>query len=44
MSGKPILTTDPVWQKIQQYYNENGANINIKNLFVNDNNRFNKFR
>lgn len=44
MAAKPLLTTEPAWQKIQQYFNENGGKINIKNLFEQDADRFNKFR
>jgi glucose-6-phosphate isomerase len=43
MSGKPSLVSDPVYQKIQQYYNENGGKINIKQLFESDANRFDKY-
>lgn len=42
--SRPLLTTDPVWLKIQKYYNENGEKINIKSLFEEDANRFQKFR
>lgn len=44
MTPKPELTTEPVYQKIQQYYNQNGAKINIKSLFEQDPSRFDKFR
>lgn len=44
MSGKPLLTTEASWQKIQQYYNENGDKIVIKDLFAKDASRFDKFR
>jgi hypothetical protein len=44
MSGKPSLVSDPVYQKIQQYYNGNGEKININQLFESDKNRFEKFR
>jgi aspartate/tyrosine/aromatic aminotransferase len=40
---KPLVTADPVYQKIQQYFNENGAKINIKQLFDSDPKRFEKF-
>lgn len=40
----PLLTTEPAYQKLQQYFNENGQNINIKNLFENDPARFDKYR
>lgn len=41
--SKPLLTADPVYQKIQQYYNANGSKINIKELFASDPKRFDKF-
>lgn len=44
MSAKPLLTADPIYQKLQQYYNENGAKLNIKQLFESDSARFEKFR
>lgn len=44
MTSRPDLTTEPVYQKIQQYYNQEGAKINIKNLFEQDPSRFDKFR
>lgn len=40
----PLLTTEPAYQKLQQYFNENGQKINIKNLFENDPARFEKYR
>lgn len=43
MSGKVLLTQDPVYQQIQQYYNEHGASINIKKIFQEDDIRFDKF-
>lgn len=41
--SKPLLTADPVYQKIQQYYDANGSKINIKQLFESDPKRFEKF-
>lgn len=41
--SKPLLTADPVYQKIQQYYNANGSKINIKESFDSDPKRFDKF-
>lgn len=41
--SKPLLTADPIYQKIQQYYNEHGSKINIKELFDKDPKRFDKF-
>lgn len=43
MSSLPSLTTEPTWQKLQQYFNENGSKINIKDLFEQDPKRFEKF-
>lgn len=40
----PLLTTDPAYQKLQQYFNENGEKINIKALFESDPTRFDKYR
>lgn len=40
----PLLTTEAVYKKLQEYYNANGAKINIKELFAQDADRFNKFR
>lgn len=42
--SRPQLTSDPVWQKIQDYYNKNGEKIQIKSLFDQDAGRFDKFR
>jgi hypothetical protein len=44
MSGKPLITTNETWQKIQSFFNENGAKLNIKDLFAKDPARFDKFR
>lgn len=41
--SKPLLSADPVFQKIQQYYNANGSKINIKQLFESDPKRFDKY-
>lgn len=43
MSGLPLLTTEAAYQKLQQYYNENGDKININDLFAKDAGRFDKF-
>uniref|UniRef100_A0AAG5DNF5 Glucose-6-phosphate isomerase n=1 Tax=Anopheles atroparvus TaxID=41427 RepID=A0AAG5DNF5_ANOAO len=43
MSGKVLLSKDPVYQQIKEYYNGNGASINIKKLFDEDDIRFDKF-
>lgn len=40
----PSLTSEPTYQKLQQWYNANGQNLNIKALFDKDPARFNKFR
>jgi glucose-6-phosphate isomerase len=41
--SKPLLSADPVYQKIQQYYDANGSKINIKQLFESDAKRFDKY-
>lgn len=43
MSGKVLLSEDPVYQQIQSYYKEHGASINIKKIFQEDDIRFDKF-
>lgn len=40
----PPLTSEPTWNNLLKYFNETGKNINIKQLFDNDADRFNKFR
>jgi len=44
MEGRPKLTDEPTWQKLQQYYNNNGSKINIYQLMKENPNRFDKFR
>lgn len=44
MESKPHLTSEPIWQKIQQYYDAKGRNLVIKELFASDPQRFNKLR
>jgi len=44
MEGRPKLTDEPTWQKLQQYYNDNGSKINIYQLMKENPNRFDKFR
>lgn len=43
MPGLPLLTSEPTYQNIKQYFNENGTKLNIKNLFEQDPGRFEKF-
>lgn len=40
----PPLTTEPTYQKLQEYFDQNGQSINIKELFESDPGRFDKFR
>lgn len=44
MEAKSFLTSDSTWQSLQDYYNKNGNNLVIKNLFAADPDRFNKYR
>lgn len=41
--SKPLLSTDEVYKKIQHYYDQHGAKIDIKQLFENDPKRFDKY-
>ncbi|XP_049289199.1 glucose-6-phosphate isomerase [Anopheles funestus] len=43
MSDRVLLSKDSVYQQIKEYYNANGASINIKKLFDEDDIRFDKF-
>lgn len=42
MDTKPHLTSEPIWQKLQQYYETKGQNLVIKDLFGSDPGRFEK--
>lgn len=44
MDSKPFLTCESAWQKLQQYYDQTGKNIAIKDLFCTDADRFKKYR
>ncbi|KAJ3647757.1 hypothetical protein Zmor_019618 [Zophobas morio] len=37
------LTSEPTWQDIQTFYNNNGSSLVIKDLFEQDSSRFSKF-
>ncbi|XP_050434361.1 glucose-6-phosphate isomerase [Adelges cooleyi] len=43
MSGKLLLTDDPAYKALADYYTCVGSSLNIKKLFADDNDRFNKF-
>jgi len=43
MASLPHLTTEPTFQKLQEYFNANSNNLNIKALFDSDPARFEKF-
>lgn len=40
----PLLTTEAVYKKLQDFHKEQGEKINIKDLFSHDADRFKKFR
>ncbi|KAL7303986.1 hypothetical protein TKK_0003641 [Trichogramma kaykai] len=42
MESKPKLCEEPTWKKLQDYFNANGAKINISKLFQEDPARFDK--
>lgn len=38
------LTSDPNFQKLEQWYKANAGSLNMRTMFDEDKNRFNKFR
>lgn len=40
----PALNQEPIFKKIQEYYDAHNQELVIKDLFINDPKRFNKFR
>jgi len=40
----PPLNQEPTFQKLQEYYDKQGKDLNIKDLFVKDPKRFSKYR
>lgn len=44
MEAKPKLSDEATWKKLKDYYNNNGAKININQLFQQDPERFKKLR
>lgn len=44
MSALPLLTGDSSWQDLQKYFDEEGAALNIQQLFEKDPARFDKFK
>lgn len=44
METKPRLTSETIWQKLQQFYDTKGKNLIIKDLFAADPERFKKLR
>jgi hypothetical protein len=44
MEGRPRLVDEPIWQKLQQHYQDNGSKIKIYELMKANPSRFDKFR
>lgn len=44
MEAKPKLTEEPVWSKLQAYFNNNGSKIKISDLFQQNPGRFESLR
>lgn len=44
MEGKGFLTDEAAYKNLQQYYNTNGAKLNILKMFKEDPDRFKKYR
>jgi len=38
------LTADSAYQELRKYHNQNASQLNLVNLFAEDNKRFDKFR
>jgi hypothetical protein len=44
MDGRSRLVDEPIWQKLQQYYQDNGSKINVYKLMKANPSRFDNFR
>jgi hypothetical protein len=44
MSGKVLLTEDATYKALAEHYLASGSSLNMKSLFANDSDRFDKFR
>jgi hypothetical protein len=42
--GKEWLTDEPAWKELQNYYASNGSKLNMREMFQNDPDRFNRYR
>jgi len=38
------LNSDPIYRKLEQWYKTNAGNLNMRQMFEDDPDRFNKFR
>ena len=41
---RPLLTEEPAWKALQEYYDQNGSKINMAQMFKEDGSRFQKYR
>ena len=41
---RPLLTEEPAWKALQEYYDQNGSKINMAQMFKEDSSRFQKYR
>ncbi|XP_048015533.1 glucose-6-phosphate isomerase-like [Megalobrama amblycephala] len=37
------LSSDPIYRKLEQWYKSNAGNLNMRQMFEDDSDRFNKF-
>jgi hypothetical protein len=44
MTEKGKLTDDPAWKNLQDYFASMGSQLNMRNLFEQDKERFKKYR
>ena len=42
--SRPLLTDEATFQALQQYFNQHGKQINMRQLFKDDPHRFSKYR
>ena len=43
-TSRPLLTEEPTYKALQDYFDKNGASINMPQMFATDPQRFEKYR
>ena len=44
LDGKPLLTNEDTWKKLQNYYDVNKSKLHMPTMFQGDPQRFQKYR